>query len=356
MDALRRSWNPISALPRHGQCKQTSKQKFFCSWSRSVRNSAITRWTSASPLLHQLCSKRGYSFEWKAAKLHDWSKMGRQLLVQWTTQYFSLYQDCHHIPEAVCLQHRDQRISPLFQKIGNMIIPSNDLKWQACMRETDADRSWQAGHGEPWTSRRDRTRGIQRKAFLIGAHVLAHSSERAISDSEGDASKVETQQTEAQCSFLLPQKPREVCSRAQNPKWRMWISEHSPIRCRGYKISPLSGIRVKPRLHRKRRRIYERSCSRRKSQKLFIRTIYWNLASIVKNYFGIIEQPHLLAQRQAELQNEVYVEKTSAVLLQSGSDDKWWSDSVTCCYYLRDVQNLMADGKTPNERSFGESL
>ena len=34
---------------------------------------------------------------------------------------------------------------------------------------------------------------------------------------------------------------------------------------------------------------------------------------------------------KAELQNELYVEqkkRTSAVLLQSGSDGKWWSDSM----------------------------
>ena len=33
----------------------------------------------------------------------------------------------------------------------------------------------------------------------LETHVLAHFSEREISDSEGDASKVGTQKTEAQC-------------------------------------------------------------------------------------------------------------------------------------------------------------
>ena len=46
----------------------------------------------------------------------------------------------------------------------------------------------------------------------LEAHVLAHSSERENSDSEGDASKMETQKTEAQCSCLLPQKPKEIFS------------------------------------------------------------------------------------------------------------------------------------------------
>ena len=39
----------------------------------------------------------------------------------------------------------------LFQQIGTIIRSSHDSKWQACMRETDAARSWQAGHGKPWT-------------------------------------------------------------------------------------------------------------------------------------------------------------------------------------------------------------
>ena len=49
-------------------------------------------------------------------------------------------------------------------------------------------------------------------------------------------------------------------------------------------------------------------------------------------------------------------EGTSAVLLQSGLDEKWWADSMECYCYLRNVQNLLADGKTPCERRFGAPL
>ena len=51
---------------------------------------------------------------------------------------------------------------------------------------------------------------------------------------------------------------------------------------------------------------------------------YQSLASIVKNYHGIIEQLHLITQKQAEVQNEPYVEQkeeSSAVSRQSGSDE-----------------------------------
>ena len=47
-------------------------------------------------------------------------------------------------------------------------------------------------------------------------------------------------------------------------------------------------------------------------------------------------------------------EGTSAVLLQSGLDENWWADSMECCTYLRNIQDLLADGKTPYERRFGQ--
>ena len=47
-------------------------------------------------------------------------------------------------------------------------------------------------------------------------------------------------------------------------------------------------------------------------------------------------------------------EGTSAVLLQSGLDENWWADSMECYTYLRNVTDLLSDGKTPYERRFGQ--
>ena len=47
-------------------------------------------------------------------------------------------------------------------------------------------------------------------------------------------------------------------------------------------------------------------------------------------------------------------EGTSAVLLQSGLDEKWWADSMECYTYLRNVTDLSSDEKTPYERRFGQ--
>ena len=47
-------------------------------------------------------------------------------------------------------------------------------------------------------------------------------------------------------------------------------------------------------------------------------------------------------------------EGTSAVLLQSGLNESWWADSMECYTYVRNVTDLLSDGKTPYERRFGQ--
>ena len=42
-------------------------------------------------------------------------------------------------------------------------------------------------------------------------------------------------------------------------------------------------------------------------------------------------------------------EGTSAVLLQSALGNEWWADSMERCCYLRNIQDLSSDGKTPYE-------
>ena len=47
-------------------------------------------------------------------------------------------------------------------------------------------------------------------------------------------------------------------------------------------------------------------------------------------------------------------EGPSAALLQSGLDNERWADSMECYCYLRDIQDLLSDGKTRYERRFEE--
>ena len=62
----------------------------------------------------------------------------------------------------------------------------------------------------------------------------------------------------------------------------------------------------------------------------------------------------LTRHRSAERAVRRVKEGTSAVLLQSGPDEKCWSESMECFCYLRNIQDLLADWKTPYERRFGE--
>ena len=80
------------------------------------------------------------------------------------------------------------------------------------------------------------------------------------------------------------------------------------------------------------------------------------LGNHVKIYHGIIVLLHLTDPRNGIAERAVrrVEEGTSAVLLQSGLDEKWWAYSVERHCYLRNVQDFLAEGKTPYERRHGE--
>ena len=61
-------------------------------------------------------------------------------------------------------------------------------------------------------------------------------------------------------------------------------------------------------------------------------------------------QTHGIAERAVRRVKE----GTSAVLLQSGLNESWSADSMECDTYLRNVTDLLSDGKTPHERRFGQ--
>ena len=54
------------------------------------------------------------------------------------------------------------------------------------------------------------------------------------------------------------------------------------------------------------------------------------------------------------LQKEQCAEKKSTfvVLLQSGLIESWWADSMECYTCLRNVTDLLSNGKTPYEKTF----
>ena len=71
---------------------------------------------------------------------------------------------------------------------------------------------------------------------------------------------------------------------------------------------------------------------------------------------GIIARLHHRSETNGIAERAVrrVKEGTSAVLLQSGLDENWWADSMECYTFLRNIQDLLSDGKTPYERRFGK--
>ena len=63
----------------------------------------------------------------------------------------------------------------------------------------------------------------------------------------------------------------------------------------------------------------------------------------MKIYLGIIVRQHFTDSETngiAEWALRRVKEGTSAVLLQSGQDEKWWVDSMECYNYLRNIQDI----------------
>ena len=80
---------------------------------------------------------------------------------------------------------------------------------------------------------------------------------------------------------------------------------------------------------------------------------------LVKISPGIIARLHHTDRRLmvfAERAVRRVKEGTSAVLLQSGLNESWWADSMECYTYLRNVTDLLSDGKTPYERTFWATI
>ena len=94
-----------------------------------------------------------------------------------------------------------------------------------------------------------------------------------------------------------------------------------------------------------------------------IRIRFFGLRELIQHGFravrypGIIVRQHLTVQKQIGLLRERYAE-SKKVHLQYCCNQVWmknggWADSMACYCYLRNIQDLLSDGKTPYERRFG---
>ena len=269
------------------------------------------------------------------------------------------------VPAAVCLQHRDQQIF-FSEKIGTIIRSSHDSKWQACMRETDADRSWQAGRGKPWTNMRnifsdemykeDPTQDIPDwlQPVTVNLEDLEKCARRFLWKSEhrfgrwrfksGDTKNGSTvlMLTSANTERDLFHEQKRLVT------WQQWSTKSSTKDVNlgtitsslpWYKVSPFSGYYpCENRTSQEtEKNFYGSFQSRRRSQKLS----YGRLWRIIMEAIS-----HRLETWNCRTSCTSSTRRDISVLLQSGLNEEWWSDSMKCFYYLQNVQNLLANGKS----------
>ena len=138
-------------------------------------------------------------------------------------------------------------------------------------------------------------------------------------------------------------------SRSQSPQRGRWFSKQSPIRSRGTRSSHSMASVSNQNFSADRKELTKvfRTVGKAESH------LHWQFIGISWNHCTSTfhrSKTNGIAERAVRREKE----GTSAVLLQSGLDEKWWADSMECYCYLRNVQDLLGDGKTHYDRRFGE--
>ena len=126
--------------------------------------------------------------------------------------------------------------------------------------------------------------------------------------------------------------------------------------CRTWPPNGSKGIRAKQKLLRKPKGACKSSWSLIGNQKSLTQTIPLKFGKSCRDlsWNHCTSTPHRSETNGiAERAVRRVKEGTSAVLLQSGLDEKWWSDTMECFTYMRNIQDLLSDGKTLYERRFG---
>ena len=114
-----------------------------------------------------------------------------------------------------------------------------------------------------------------------------------------------------------------------------------------YKIWLHNGYRVthvKPKLHKKPRKVQASFLNRKKIPRWYIQTLPRKTSKLAKTETNGIAKKVV---RKVE-------EDTSTLLGLSRLEEQWRADAMDCYCCLRNIQDLLAAGKTLHERSFEE--
>ena len=202
-------------------------------------------------------------------------------------------------------------------------------------------------------------------------YVLAHSSERENSDSEGDASKVETQKN-GSIVFMAYFRKNQKRSILRAEKYGDLITAEHKV---------LNEGRESRNNHRYAVVEQVLATQWNPSSPCEIGDFPWDGEKFVKILGAVaqtescknrqldgiwesmwrfnMESPHFNTSdwREMALLKEPFDEWKKVLqhyCYKPGLNERWWSDSMECCCHLRDAKDLPADLKTPYERRFGE--
>ena len=191
MDTLRRSRNPTTVVTANVEVQTNEEAQVYVQDLYLFVTVQLLDETPAVLSLGKLCSEHGCSYEWKNSETPRLTQNGKTITQ--TTDNF--------VPLVVpCLSSSSSSSSASASR------PKDRRAKHACGKpmQTDFDRqaseSRGSAHTEDEMDEEDTTQGIPDwlQPFTenlkdLETHVPAHPSEREISDSEGDASKVEPQ-------------------------------------------------------------------------------------------------------------------------------------------------------------------
>ena len=145
---------------------------------------------------------------------------------------------------------------------------------------------------------------------------------------------------------------------SQSSQWRLWISKQSSICNRGaglgHPMDPVASVQNK-NFTRNPEKLAKVPGTREETKS----HLHWQFLgiwqSLWRSFLESLYVDNHTDQKQMGLPKEQCAEWMKGHLrcLQFGLGNEWWVDSIESYRYLRNMQDLLSDGKTPHERRIG---
>ena len=344
----------------------------FCSIFRSVRNSSITRW-NASDSIAWFTLLKTQTLKWvENGETPQLAQNGKTISCTVDTLRTSCRtRTVTHSSSSLPVAPRSTDQSNYSRKLGPLLDPvTTRSDKHACGKPMLTDHDKQATENrEPASemNKEDPTQGIPvwLQPFTVNLEDLEYMCPHIPLKECTQIRKVTLQKWKhkkrkhsVHAYFRKNQKIysaiRKVWCRARSSAKEVNLGTLTDT-LSWHKFSPLNGIRVKPKTSQETEKHLRKFSKPSQKPKAIHTYILLGLGKYVEELSW--NHPTTTLHKAetsgiAERTVRQIKEETSAVLLQSGSDDLWWSDSMKCCYCLQDVQESRQTGNLKYERRF----